>query len=126
MIAIQEVIRLIDEEGGHTPFILTFCKSDGSLRDMVVMKRNIQRSGSGVAKEGSAFKYSLKQKNVILVNEPLGYPTTKKETPKGTHHQLSAEVLPGRIQLKRNHGMKPKSVKLFSIQSYNRIPVHHG
>lgn len=120
---IQEVIRVIDESGAHAPFVITFFKADGVIRDMLCLKRNKSRMGSGKAVEGSAFKYSLKQKNVLLINELPGYSTTMEKTAIGTHIKLPHINL-NNIRISA-HNQVPKSIKLFAIKSFNGQEVIH-
>jgi hypothetical protein len=120
---IQEVIRRIDETGGQFPFLVTFYKADGKVRDMLCVKRNKSRSSTGTAKEGTAFSYSIKQKGIILINELTGYSTTAVQTPVGTHIQLPAIDL-HKVRID-NHKLQPKFIKLFSIKSFNGQEVIH-
>jgi len=120
---IQEVIRVIDEEGGRRPFIITFFKADGTIRDMLALKRNKSRVSGGKGAEGSAFKYSLKHKNVALINELSGYSSTQVKTPIGTHIKLP-EINLDNVRISA-HQQKPKSVKLFAIKSFNGQQVIH-
>jgi hypothetical protein len=120
---IQEVIRVIDESGAHAPFIITFFKADGVIRDMLCLKRNKSRIPGGAAVEGSAFKYSIKQKNVLLINELPGYSTSLEKTEIGTHIKLP-EIDLNNVRISA-HSQIPKSIKLFAIRSFNGQQVIH-
>ncbi len=120
---IQEVIRTIDETGGHSPFLITFYKENGQIRDMLCVKRNKMRAASGKAVEGSAFKYQLKQKNILLINELSGYSTTVEKTALGTHIKLPAINLQ-QVRIPQ-HKQLPKSIKLFAIKAFNGQEVIH-
>lgn len=121
----QEVIRTIDETGGHTPFILTFCKSDGKLRDMVCIKRNKSKTSRGTARAGTNFKYKLNEKGVILIDELDGFPMKSKTTHIGTHIQLEQTPDIYNITVSQ-HRKKPKSIKLYSLIKFNGQPISHG
>lgn len=122
-IPLQQAIRHIDE-AGHEPFKITFYKSDGKIRDMIATKRNNMRiKGSKQAAPGSAFKYSLKQKNVLLINELIGFPTHEVQTSIGTHQQIPAIDLAAIRP--DSHRMAPKSVKLFALKSFNGQEIIH-
>lgn len=120
---VQEVLRHIDETGGQRPFLISFYKADGKIRDMLCLKRNKMRAKTGQAQEGTAFKYSIKQKNILLINELTGYKTTVENTPVGTHLTLpKIDLHTVRINEQQ---LAPKSIKIFSIKSFNGQEVIH-
>ncbi len=121
---IQEVIRTIDEQGGHTPFLLTFSKADGRKRDMIAIKRNKQRLAGGRSAEGSNFKYSLSQKGVFLLDELVRFQGKETQTAAGTHFKIDPVPDMYSINLS-NQERKPKSVKIFSIMEFNGNQVQH-
>lgn len=120
---IQEALRIIDETGGYQPFKITFTKADGTIRDMIAVKRNKHRASNGQAKPGTAFKYSLTDKGSILVNELIQFKPSTVSTSYGTHHQLG----PIDIESIRIEGMstKPVTIKKYSVKFFNDIPVEH-
>lgn len=119
---IQEVVRVIDESGyTGNPFVITFSKASGELRQMACVKRNKQRTARGTAKEGSGFKYYLRKKNALLVNELVKFRTKKEDIPGvGTLHRLiDTPNLNTRVHRSFSEGGAPKTIKLFSIIEFN-------
>jgi hypothetical protein len=69
---ISNVIQQIDGSQPGENFQLVFAKKSGELRQMTATKRNRDRKPGGPAKEGSQFKYSLREKYSLLLNEIPG------------------------------------------------------
>lgn len=115
----QEAINLIDGQP-NTPFIIHFTKADGTIRQMVAVKRNRHKSHkTGKADERSKFKYWLNEKNALLVDELTAYITTKKHVKgMGTVHQLKERPDVNQIIL-NNQRKLPITIKIHSIIEIN-------
>lgn len=110
-ITVQDCIRRIDESGlTNTPFLLRFVKQDGSIREMVAIKRNKQKKATGEAQEGSDFKYYLSHKHALLINEII--------LPKDKDKRLLHFINPS------EHRQVPKTVKIYTIIGYNSNTVY--
>lgn len=115
---LQEVIASIDGNP-HTPFIIDFVKADGTIRQMVAIKRNRIRKDNGQADKGTTFKYMLQEKHVILVNELAGFITEKKRVKgTGTVHQLREQPNVNAIKL-QDQRLIPKAIKINTIIQFN-------
>jgi len=120
-ITMQQVIEQIDRSYNKA-FIIHFVKADGSIRQMVATKRNrmVNRDGRGVAK--SNFKYSLNQKNLLLINEVRQFGTrTKTVTGVGTVHELvdPPQARGGSVEVVNTENSRPVNIKIHSIINFN-------
>jgi glutamine phosphoribosylpyrophosphate amidotransferase len=75
-ISIKEVIDRIDLSGLDGAVCLTFVKEGGELRTMWVQKKQTFR-GYG---EKSNFKYNVREKRVLVVQEKLANGTTQDKS----------------------------------------------
>lgn len=118
-ITVQQVIEQIDAYA--LPFIVEFSKSDGSIRQMVAVKRNRLKKGSGEqAAEKSKFKYSLNQKNLLLIEELTSYQTkAKKVKGVGTVHELISRPDVKQIKVANEIRRRPVNIKIHSIMYFN-------
>ncbi len=128
MIPIQQVIREIEESGvTGSAFKIRFVKSDGSIREMIAVKRNKLKDQAGQSKEKSKFNYNLKEKHSLLINEVTTYKTRQVNTGIGTVHELIHA--PGNLQnvmlsSSEQHKLSPKTIKLYSILAFNDQKVY--
>jgi len=119
-ISIQKVIEEID--GINNPFIIHFVKADGSIREMVAVKRNRLKNKDNTATKGSNFKYNLHENNLILIQELATFSTKKTQVKGvGTVHQLISPPDPSSINLSSIPTSRRlnKSIKIHSIINFN-------
>ena len=95
---------------------------DGSIRQMVAVKRNRLKKGTGQAKPGSKFQYGLQGKHALLLDKLTNFGTTQRKTDLGTLHELNhvPELTPSIVN---PHYLKPRTIKIFTLRSFNGEPV---
>jgi hypothetical protein len=123
-ISLQKAIEKID--GINAPFIIEFVKADGSIRQMVAVKRNRMRNQDNTAVARTKFKYSLRENNLLLIQELATYQTeTKKIKGRGTVHQLVNCPTIDQINLASvpDHRRIDKSIKINTIIKFNHHTV---
>lgn len=117
-ITIQQVIEQIDSSPNRA-FIVHFSKVDGSIRQMVVTKRNRMTDGKGKSVKKSNFNYSLNEKNLLLMDELVSYITQKKIVPGvGTVHELKERPDTSKLNPAKER-KRPINIKKHSIVSFN-------
>ncbi len=116
-IPLQKALLEIKESTG--PFKIQFSKVDGTLREMVCIKANKNKSEDRQnPHEKSHFNYSLQEKYMLLLMEVV-VPTHKRCEPGlGTIHALPQDL---RVDSLRVGGMqkKHKSVFIASLRQFN-------
>lgn len=119
-ISLQKAIEQID--GVNQPFIIHFVKADGSIRQMVAVKRNRTRNTDNTATKKSNFKYNLQENNLLLIEELAVFKTEKKVIKGvGTVHQLTNIPDVKAINLAQIPQSRriSKSIKINSILEFN-------
>ncbi len=134
VIPYQTVIGQIDSTGLRRPFVLVFAKADGTLREIVCVKKNKQvNRRTEKSAGGSAFRYSLSEKHMLMLLD-LNIPTTIVEVPGvGTLTKLKytpdLDQLADRLHDRNDRQIdykrcSSKSVKMSSIFAFNGQEVH--
>ncbi len=122
---IHEAIMHIESSGtvGHA-FKITFVKTDGSIREMIAVKRNKQRKPNGESEEKSDFNYNLNAKNSLLLNEctEFRYKTIDEKGIGTIHRLINAPTDPASIISPKK--VSPKTIKLHSILAFNDQKVY--
>lgn len=119
-ITIHQAIEQIDSYA--RPFIVHFVKPDGSIRQMVAVKRNRITKGKSDQKaaKGTKFKYMLNEKNLLLVNELTEFGTVKKQVKgTGTVHELVNRPNLATLKMSKNTRIRPVNIKIHSIIEFN-------
>lgn len=62
-------MEITEQDGKPVEHHITFCKADGSLRKMRAMNHVRHPHGNHERSEGSRFKYNLKEKGVLLLQD---------------------------------------------------------
>ena len=116
-ISLQEALLSIEQAIG--PFKLQFAKSDGTLREMVCMKRNRNKSADKKTPHPkSFFRWSLQEKYALILDE-LVLPLTKTQVPGlGTVMKLPEGLRIDQINT-RTISRAPKTPNIFSLRMYN-------
>lgn len=116
-ITLQEAITTF--AGSYRPAIIHFCKADGTIRQMVCVKRNKMSNDDGSPVKKSNFGYRLDEHHALLVNELAGYLTEKKKVKGvGTVHVLKERPDVNKIIL-ANERLLPRTIKIHSIVEFN-------
>lgn len=113
-------------DGINAPFIVHFVKADGSIRQMVAIKRNKMQNRNGTAVKKSKFKYSLRENNLLLIQELATFQTrTIKKEGTGTVHRLIDKPDIDSIRMASIPEAKRlnKSIKINSIIQFNNHKV---
>jgi hypothetical protein len=124
-IPIQQVIATIDASPA-TAFKIEFAKKDGTLRQMIMVKRNRTKSANKkTAHAKSKFKVSLSDNYLLLVNELIDYQTKTNQVPGlGTVHELvDQDVVVGKIKVDK-HPQQSKNISILSIRRFNDKMVY--
>ena len=121
-IPIQQVLNEIDQ--GVHPFKIQFAKSDGTLREMICLKRNKSKAADKrTSHEKSAFKYRLSQKHALILDELIVPNTTKIVRGLGTVQRINGDVRYKTMDYKKI-SRRPKTVTIFSLRMYNDKMIH--
>lgn len=116
-ITLTAALDAIEQAKG--PFRIQFAKADGTLREMVCIKRNRTKGPDGARPHArSFFKWNLSEKHALILDE-LQLPTTKVHVPGlGTVYKLPEDLNIERLDTQRIT-RSPKTPAIYSLRMFN-------